>query len=132
MAARALLIALSVAAAAAVDAHHGRHVAARLGRDGRADQPADVAEQPAEPGAAHHRHHRVKIPRKRQLLHRLDREAREFQEATSALRRQGNDAEVRRQAGLFMQHQVERFEDLVGEFGLAERVTGAALAVLPG
>jgi hypothetical protein len=63
---------------------------------------------------------------------RLDREAREFQETTAALRRQGDEEEVRRQAALFMQHQLERFEDVLGEFGLTADVSGAAVAALPG
>jgi hypothetical protein len=63
---------------------------------------------------------------------RLDREAREFQETTAPLRRQGDTEEVHRQAGLFMQHQLERFEDWIGEFGLAPTGAGAVLAGLPG
>jgi hypothetical protein len=62
---------------------------------------------------------------------RLDHEAREHQETTAALC-QGNGEERRRQASLFMQHQCERFDDLVCELGLSERLSGAALAALPG
>jgi hypothetical protein len=63
---------------------------------------------------------------------RLEREVLGHQETTAALRRQGKDEEWRRQAALFMQHQCERFDDLVGELGLGERLSGAALAALPG
>src|SRR5262249_42218323 len=66
------------------------------------------------------------------LQARLDREAGEVQEATASLRRHGGEAGLHPPAALVLQHQLERFEDLAGEFGLGTRLSGTALAAVPG
>jgi secernin len=61
------------------------------------------------------------------LQARIDQEAEEFVEEATALKRRGASAELQRQAGLFMQHHLERFEEVLD--GFWETVDRPALRV---